>query len=57
MASAVPREAGVGPDASDIRGKVFVDRASAHAALGLLVHSVAQRVMARGDRVTALDVR
>jgi hypothetical protein len=57
MASAVPREAGAGPDASDIRGKVFSDRASARAALGLLVHSVAQRVMARGDRVTALDVR
>jgi hypothetical protein len=57
MASAVPREAGAGPDASDIHGKVFADRVSARAALGLLVHSVAQRVMARGDRVSALDVR
>jgi hypothetical protein len=57
LASAVPREPGLGPDASDMRGKVFSNRDSARAALGLLVHAVAQRVMARGDRVTALDVR
>ena len=57
LASAVPREPGSGPDAADIRGKVFADRVAAREALGLLVHSVAQRVMARGDRITGLDVR
>jgi hypothetical protein len=57
MASALPREPGVGPDADDIRGKVFANRVAAREALGVLVHSVAQRVMARGDRVTGVDVR
>jgi len=57
MASAVPREPGVGPSAWDIRAQLFAHRAAAEDALGLLAHRVAQRVMARGDRVTAIDVR
>ena len=57
LASAVPREPGVGPQASDMRGKIFGDRASAKAALGLLAHSVALQVMARGDRVAGVDIR
>jgi hypothetical protein len=57
VASAVPREPGVGPACGDIRAGVYPDRARARAALGLLAHAVAQRVMARGDRIVALDVR
>jgi hypothetical protein len=57
LASAVPHAPGAGPDAADIRGKVFSDRTAAREGLGLLAHSVAQRVMARGDRISAVDVR
>ena len=57
MASAMPHRPGAGPAAGDIRTEIFEERASAQEALGLLAHGVAQRVMARGGRVTRIDVR
>jgi hypothetical protein len=57
LASAVPDESGAGPSVADMRGRVLPSRSAADEALGLLAHAVARRVMARGDRVTRIDVR
>jgi len=57
MVSAVPREPGAGPQMGDIRARVFSHPAAAQEALGLLAHRLALHVMARGDRVIAIDVR
>jgi hypothetical protein len=56
LAAAVPRARAAGPEPSDMRAKITADRRAAYDELGLLVHSVASAVMARGDRIVGSNV-
>ena len=57
VASAVPDQAGAGPDVADVQMEEESTLDGCRIALGRLVHTVASSVMRRGDQVVWLDVR